>query len=144
MPINPETLSSVATDYAKGMTSIRGRCMQRLLRREFAGAEYLLVLEGGSGVPGVLGLSATGAAFCATTGKGRHASVFSWLHGSKEALETRFDLLKDSLPVLSSSSVPLAGLRRQAHLHISAGSAPPEAGTLVDMAAQVLASAPLS
>jgi hypothetical protein len=144
MQINPETLSSLATDYAKGMTSIRGRRVQRLLRREFAGAEYVLVLEGGSGVPGVVGLSTTGAAFCATAGKGRHASVFSWLHGSKEALETRFDLLKDSLPVLSSSSVPLAGLRRQAHLHISAGSAPPEAGTLVAMAAQVLASPPLS
>jgi hypothetical protein len=144
MPINPETLSSLATDYAKGMTSIRGRRVQRLLRREFAGAEYVLVVEVGSDAPVVLSLSVSGAVFCATTGKGRHASVFSWLHGSKEALETRFDLLKDSLPVLSSSSVPLACLRRQAHLHISAGSAPPEAGTLADMAAQVLASAPLS
>ena len=114
--------------------------MQRLLRREFAGAEYVLVVEVGSGAPGVLGLSATGAAFCVTTGKGTHASVFGWLHGSKEALETRFDLLKDSLPVLSSSSVPLAGLRRQAHLRISAGSVPPDASALVSIAAQVLAS----
>jgi hypothetical protein len=140
MPIDPDTLSELASNYAKDMTSIRGRRVQRLLRREFVGAEYVLVVELGSGAPGVLGLSATGAAFCVTTGKGKHASVFSWLHGSKEALEARFDLLKDSLPMLSSSAVPLAGLRRQAQLRISAGSVPPQAGALLSMAAQVLAS----
>jgi hypothetical protein len=39
MPINPDALSSLAREYAKDMTSIRGRRVQRFLRREFAGAE---------------------------------------------------------------------------------------------------------
>jgi hypothetical protein len=61
MPIDPDTLSSFASEYAKGMTSIRGRRVQRLLKREFAGAEYVLLTQVGSGAAAVLGLSASGA-----------------------------------------------------------------------------------
>ena len=111
MPIDSDTLSSLAGDYAKDMTSIRGRRVQRLLKREFAGAEHVLMVHVGPGTTGVLGLSASGAAFCATDGKGKHASVVKWLHGSTVGLETRFDLLKDSLPVSGTTSVPLAGLQ---------------------------------
>ena len=139
MPIDSNTLSSLASDYAKGMTSIRGRRVQRLLKREFAGAEYVLMVQVGSGAAAVLGLSASGAAFCATDGSGRHASVFKWLHGSMEALETHFDLHKDSLPVLGTRSLPLAGLPRQARLRVSADSVPPQAGALVAVALQALA-----
>ena len=57
MPIDPDTLASLASEYAKDMTSIRGRRVQRLLRREFAGAEYVLMVQLGPGVPAVLGLS---------------------------------------------------------------------------------------
>lgn len=139
MTIDASTLSSLASDYASGMTSIRGRRVQRLLKREFAGAEYVLTVQVGNGVTGVLGLSATGAAFCATDGRGKHASVVKWLHGSTQALETRFDLLKDSLPVLDTQSMPLAALRRQARLHASSGTVAPEARALVSMALQALA-----
>ena len=139
MPIHSDALSSLASDYAKGMTSIRGRRVQRLLKREFAGAEYVLVVEVGSGTAAVLGLSPSGAAFCATDGRGKQASVVRWLHGSTEALQTHFDLLKDSLPVLSSRSLPLAGLCKEAHLRVSAGSVPPQAHALVSMAIQSLA-----
>ena len=115
MPIDATALSSLAAAYAKGMTSIRGRRVQRLLKREFAGAEYVFVVEVSSGRSAILGLSETGAAFCATDGRGKQASVVKWLHGSKEALEVRFDLLKDSLPVLETETIALAGLptRRQ-------------------------------
>jgi hypothetical protein len=110
MPIDPDTLSSLASEYAKGMTSIRGRRVQRLLKREFAGADEVAIVKAAAGaVPtAVFGFSATGAALCATDGTGKHASVIKWLHGSRSALETRFDLWKDSLPVLDSNSHPLA------------------------------------
>ncbi|MBT9499857.1 MAG: hypothetical protein IV092_01330 [Burkholderiaceae bacterium] len=105
MPIHPDTLSSLAGQYTLGMSSIRGRRVQRLLKREFAGADEVLLVTLGAGTTAVLGRSTTGAAFCATDGRGRYAAVFRWLHDSTRALETHFDLLKDSLPVLASRSV---------------------------------------
>jgi hypothetical protein len=134
-----DTLSTLASDYAKGMTSVRGRRVQRLLKREFAGAECVLMLQVGSGTSAVLGLSASGAAFCATDGRGKQVSVVKWLHGSTEALDTHFDLLKDSLPVLGTKSLPLAGLCGQAHLRVSAGSVAPQARALLSRALQALA-----
>ena len=111
MTIEPETLSSIAIDYTKDMTSIRGRRVQRLLKREFAGAECVLLAKLGNGMAAVLGISESGAALCATDGTGRQAPIVRWLHGSDTAFETQYDLLKDSLPVVSSTTVPLAGLR---------------------------------
>ena len=139
MPIELEALSSLAADYAKGMTSIRGRRVQRLLKREFVGAEYVLVVEVASRGSAVLGLSEGGAGFVATDGKGKQASVVKWLHGSKEATEVQFDLLKDSLPVLGTRVISLAGLPKRADLHITAGSVPPEASQLVSVTLQALA-----
>jgi hypothetical protein len=139
MPIDPNTLAGLASDYAKRMTSIRGRRVQRLLKREFSGAEYVLRLQFGSGVAAVLGLSTSGAAFCATDGKGKEVSVIKWRHGSTEALETRFDLLKDSLPTLGGQSLPLAALRRQDGPLSHAGSVPSRARDLLSMALKVLA-----
>ena len=139
MPINSDTLSSLANQYARGMTSIRGRRVQRLLKRELAGAEHVLIVQVGSGTTAVLGLSATGAAFCSTDGRGKHASVFKWLHGTMEALETHFDLLKDSLPVLDTKSLPLTDLRRQARVRVPESSVPHQARVLLATALQALA-----
>jgi hypothetical protein len=127
VPIDPQALSNFASDYAKDMTSIRGRRVQRLLKREFGGAEYLLPAQLGSGAAAVVGLSASGAALCATDGTGKHASVFKWAHGSTEAIESQFDLHKDSLPVLHSRSVGLARIREQGALRVAVASAPVEA-----------------
>lgn len=139
MPINPDSLSSFASEYAKGMTSIRGRRVQRLLRREFAGAEYLLLAPVGAGAAAVLGLSASGAAVRATDGTGRQASVVKWLHASTVALEKHFDLYKDSLPVLSSNTVPLVGLGTKLRLHFPAGTVPAHARPLVAKVLEALA-----
>lgn len=139
MPIDPDTLASFASEYAKNMTSIRGRRVQRLLKREFAGADYLLAAQLGSGAAAVLGLSASGAALCSTDGTGRQASVVKWLHGSATALETYFDLYKDSLPALGTNSVSIAGLRAQARLQVPADSVPLAARPLVSKVLQVLA-----
>jgi hypothetical protein len=113
VPIDPETLSSLASAYAKDMTSIRGRRVQRLLMREFGGADCVLPARLGAGTPAVLGLSAHGAALCATDGTGKQATVFKWLHGAAEALESQFDLHKDSLPLLGSAPIPMARLRER-------------------------------
>jgi hypothetical protein len=56
MPINPETLSQLALDYASAM-------------------------------------------------KGPSASIIKWMHGDAQALETKYDLLKDSLPIISTAVV---------------------------------------
>jgi hypothetical protein len=139
VPIDPDTLSSFASEYAKHMTSIRGRRVQRLLKREFAGAEYVLLARAVSGPAVVLGLSASGAALCATDGTGKQACVVKWLHGSGTALETQFDLHKDSLPALGSRSLPLAHLRAQTRLHVPEGSFALAARPLMVKVLQVLA-----
>jgi hypothetical protein len=139
VPIEPDTLSSFASEYAKGMTSIRGRRVQRLLKREFAGAEYVLLAQVGSGIPAVLGLSPSGAALCVTNGRGKQASVVKWSHGSIKAVEMNFNLLKDSLPILSISPLPIARLRAQSRVQVPAASVPPQAEPLVSKVLQVLA-----
>jgi len=139
MSIDPNTLSSLSSEYAKGMTSIRGRRVQRLLKREFAGAECVLLAQVDSGAAAVLGVSPSGAAICATDGKGRQASVVKWSHGASAAIETYFDLYKDSLPILSTNSVPLASLSTRFRLRLPAGIVPIQDGPLVAKALQVLA-----
>lgn len=138
MPINLADLSSLASEYAKSMTSIRGRRVQRLLKREFAGAEYVFVVQVDTARPAVLGLSASGAAFCSTDGHGKQASVVKWLHGSTEAVEAAFDLLKDSLPMVRSASLPLGWPARVALLHVPPSSVSPAARPLVAKAIQAL------
>ncbi len=128
MPIDADTLSSFAAGFAKGMTSIRGRRVQRLLKREFKGVDHVLLVEVGAGANAVLGLCASAAAFCATDGRGKHASVITWSPGATSALETRFDLHKDSLPALGTEPFPLSPLRAEIRLALRATSVPPEAG----------------
>ena len=130
MPIDPQALAVLASRYAQGMTSIRGRRVQRLLRREFAGARQVLIVPAAAGAA-VLGLSDAGAAFCATDGTGRHASVIRWLHGPAQAIETRYDLLKDSLPALETRAVPAPGLNKLVRVDLAAQDIPPAARALV-------------
>ncbi|MEO5669963.1 MAG: hypothetical protein ABIR26_04640 [Ramlibacter sp.] len=137
--MDPQDLSSLAIEYAKNMTSIRGRRVQRLLKREFAGADHVLTVTLESGAAAVLGLSASGAAICATDGTGRQASVFKWLHGADAATETTYDLHKDSLPALSSQSVPLSRFRLQARLRLSMDSVALPARSLVAKVMDALA-----
>lgn len=139
MTIAAEVLSSLASEYAKPMTSIRGRRVQRLLKREFAGAECVLLVQVGQGAAAVLGLSDTGAAVCVTDGTGKEAPVFRWSHGSALAQEKRYDLHKDSLPVLSTNVVPLAQLRAHAPLRLTASTVPSQARALVAKALEVFA-----
>jgi hypothetical protein len=138
-PVSSDTLSSLASDYAQGMTSIRGRRVQRLLNREFAGLEHVLLVQTGSGMEAVLGLSTTGAAFCATDGTGKQATVVRWNFASPDALENAFDLLKDSLPVVGARSVSRAELRQRIQVRVPSGAVPPRARKALAFALQALA-----
>ncbi len=117
-PILPAALAALAREYTRDMPSIRGRRVQRLLLREFSGAEQVLLAPLESGMTAVLGLSAHGAALCATDGRGRQATVAKWLHGSGEAFETQFDLHKDSLPALHTAPLSKDRLRALARLNL--------------------------
>ena len=140
MPLDPTALTSLAREYAKGMTSIRGRRVQRLLTREFAGAECVFVVQLDAAGPAVLGLSASGAAYCCTDGRGKHACIVKWRHGSTEAVEARFDLLKDSLPLLDAQTLPLARPMRTALARLSPSAVPSEARALAAMTIEALSS----
>jgi hypothetical protein len=138
MPIDPTELAALAGKYSKNMTSIRGRRVQRLVKREFGGADDVLDVQLGSGAPAVLGLSPGGAALCATDGTGKHAAVFKWSHDSADALEVRFDLHKDSLPVLETQTVPLEQLRAQVRLQVPGTTVPAPAAAWVSKVLRVL------
>jgi len=137
MPITADSLSSFATEYTKRMSSIRGRRVQRLIKREFGGAEFVLLAKSSAGEEAVLGLSPSGAAICITDGKGKQACVIKWAHQTTAAYETRFDLHKDSLPTLGSDQLSLVRLRERIYLHVPAESVPPGAAALVAKVVEV-------
>lgn len=139
MAIDSNALSALAVDYTRRLTSVRGRRVQRLLKREFAGADHVILLQSASGNRAVLGFSASGAALCATDGRGKLASVFKWLHGSAEAVDTQFDLMKDSLPVLATRSMRLAALGKDVGPLVPVNSLPGQAARLLAMSLQALA-----
>ena len=108
--------------------------MQRLVLREFSGASYVLTGKVESGGSAVLGLSDTGAGLLATDGRGTHASLCKWRHGSTDAIELQFDLRMDSLPVLGTRTVPLAGDLPKFNPDPVHGSLPPAARALLSIA----------
>jgi hypothetical protein len=110
MAIDPTILAHLAQAYTQGMTTIRGRRVQRLIRREFAGAQQVERVALDPGRPALMGVSPAGAALCATEGRGPAVAIVKWLHGATQGVETRFNLLKDSLPVTGEVAVDLAVL----------------------------------
>lgn len=143
-PIDPDALAALAAAYAQGMTSIRGRRVQRLVRREFAGAVHVLLAGCDAPAAGrlscvVVGFSPAGAALCATDGTGPRASVVKWRHGDAQAVEAFYDLLKDSLPQVEERAVPLAELRaRHGRLQFTLAGVPAEGQAWAGQVAQAL------
>jgi hypothetical protein len=112
MPIEKETLAALATKYTSTMTSIRGRRVHRLLMREFPRFDVVLPVAVGEGSPAMLALSATaGTALCQSDGRGKTVSIVEWTGSMDGTTTTSYDLLKDSLPVVSSV-VQKQGLRQ--------------------------------
>lgn len=139
MPIVPEKLEEFASEYAKDMTSIRGRRIQRLLKREFSGVEYILLAQIGEGTSTALGLSLSTATICATNGRGKTVSVVHWSYGSAVAVEQQYDLLKDSLPAVTSQSISINVLRERTRLRVVAKAVPTKARPFVSQVLQALA-----
>ena len=111
MPIDPSTLHSIAAAYAEGMTTIRGRRVQRLLRRELASFDTVRRVKGADGGAALLGRKRDGTlAFCQTTGKGPAADVVVSAGPDGPTVTTSYDLSRDSLPTLHMSRSKHDGL----------------------------------
>ena len=111
MPIDPSKLDSIAVAYAEGMTSIRGRRVQRLLRRELAGFDTVRRVKGADGGAALLARKRDGTlAFCQTTGKGPAADMVVSEGPDGPTVTTSYDLSKDSLQALHTSRSKHDGL----------------------------------
>jgi hypothetical protein len=136
MPIDTKSLDTIAHDYVQAMTSIRGRRVHRLLMREFARFDHVLpaLAEDGSRV--LLALAADGrAALCRTDGTGAAAALSHWARLPGATLATRFDLTKDSLPVVGWTVWHPAFAQCGGTLTIAAGAGPEAARALASLLA---------
>jgi hypothetical protein len=104
VPVDKDTLADIGRTYVAPMTSIRGRRVHRLVMRELAGFDRVLPVAAEEGPSALLGLGDDGSvAVLRTDGRGPSAAIVSWSAG-KQAVTTSYDLLKDSLPVVGSTS----------------------------------------
>jgi hypothetical protein len=102
MPIDKEALASIARVYVQPMTSIRGRRVVRLLAREFSRFDHVLAVVTEDGSAALLALSVDGrAAICCTDGRGASADIVEVCRLHEATVTTSYDLLKDSLPIVS-------------------------------------------
>ena len=84
------------------MTSIRGRRVHRLLMREFSRFDHVFAAVAEDGTAALLALAQDGsAAVCRSDGRGPAAAVAEWASLEGATVTTSYDLLKDSLPILS-------------------------------------------
>jgi hypothetical protein len=80
MPIDKDTLDSLARSYARTMTSTRGKRVYRLLMREFSRFDHVLPALAEDDIGALLALSdAGGAAICRTDGRGSSVAIAEWI-----------------------------------------------------------------
>jgi hypothetical protein len=102
MPIDKETLDSIARSYASTMTSIRGRRIHRLLMREFSRFDHVLPAVAEDDTGALLALTEDGgAAICRSDGRGSEVAIAEWARMEGATVTTSYDLMKDSLPIVS-------------------------------------------
>ena len=100
--MDKDTLDAIARTHVATMTSIRGRRVHRLLMREFARFDHVLAAVAEDGTAALLALADDGsAAVCRTDGRGAAADVAQWARLDGATVTTAYDLLKDSLPIVS-------------------------------------------
>ncbi|MDR3474527.1 MAG: hypothetical protein P4M09_22995 [Devosia sp.] len=102
MPVEQQVLDATARAYVEPMTPIRGRRVHRLLLRALSRFDYVLPAAMEDGAPALVALAADGgAALCRTAGRGPSAAIVEWTGLDGAAVTTSYDLLKDSLPIVS-------------------------------------------
>jgi hypothetical protein len=102
MAIERDVLDGIARTYVGAMTSIRGRRVRRLLLREFLRFDHVLPATTADGKSALLALATTGTvAVCQTDGRGPTATLAEWARLDAATVTTAYDLLKDSLPIVS-------------------------------------------
>lgn len=122
MPIDAAALDAIARVYVAAMTSIRGRRVHRLLVRELGGYDRVFPVTMEDGASAVFAISDDGsAALCRSDGRGPSADVARWRRLSGATVTTAFDLLHDSLPIVSWTIWHPAFARLGGALTISAG-----------------------
>lgn len=101
MPIDTQTLDAIARNFVASMTSIRGRRVHRLLKREFARFDHVMPALTEGGGPALLALAQDGsAALCRADGRGATADIAGWACLPGATVTTFYDMTKDSLPVV--------------------------------------------
>jgi hypothetical protein len=84
------------------MTSIRGRRVHRLLMREFSRFAHVLPVIAQDGTPALFAVDDNGSvSVCRTDGRGATAAVAEWARLEGATITISYDLLKDSLPIVS-------------------------------------------
>lgn len=122
MPIEKGTLDAIARAYASGLTSIRGRRVHRLVMRELARFDHVLAATAEDGAPVLLAVADDGsAAICRTDGRGAAAPIAEWGRLEGAMVTIGYDLLKDSLPIVSWTVWHPSFARIGGALMISAG-----------------------
>jgi hypothetical protein len=95
-------LEATVRTFVKTMTSIRGRRVTRLVMREFSRFNDVFSVAAEDGTRALLGIGEDGrVAVCATDGRGAAARVAEWARLDGATVTTAYDLLKDSLPIVS-------------------------------------------
>jgi hypothetical protein len=102
MPIDEEILDGTVRTYVDTMSTIRGRRVHRLLMREFSRFDHVLPVTAEDGSPALVALGEDGSvAVCRTDGRGAAVAVAEWGRLEGATVTTSYDLMKDSLPIVS-------------------------------------------
>jgi hypothetical protein len=96
------SLKATARAYVAKMTSIRGRRVHRLLMRELSRFAHVLPVTAQDGTPALFAVDDDGSVrVCRTDGRGAAAAVAEWARLEGATITISYDLLKDSLPIVS-------------------------------------------
>jgi hypothetical protein len=102
MPIDIAKLEKYADGYVQNMTSIRGRRIRRLIIREFGQCNEVRIIETDKETNTFFGDLENGDAIkIKTNGRSKKVEVWFIKNGSNKIEVRHYDLLKDSLPLIS-------------------------------------------
>lgn len=87
----------VLNEFTNSMTSIRGRRIQKLIKREYSNLANIRLIDHSEEKVGITGEGGNLIKTCFSDGKGKYAIITTFNSESNEAVNDYFDLLHDSL-----------------------------------------------